>query len=220
MIGTTTVIPSGTTTLSGIFVTYTGINGEGGAVTVVTDPGNAANFSSLSALSPSTSTVAHGASDSFAYSGDVLGSLTPMSSAGESWEGTGYGPDNSEYSAFSLNTTFFATSETFNFYMETYDTATTVTLSSTDLGSNYASYNDTLGGQQTLVEDYITLNLTGLTVGDNATFAFATGYNSSGNYPTQGIYGATVTAAPEPSTYAMILGGVGLLTLSRRRRHA
>ena len=208
MTGTTTTNSSATTTLSGIFAVYTG-TGEGGSGVVVTDTNNSANFSFLSPISPSTIIVAHHASDLYAYSGDFVGTSTSASSAGEKYEETGYstaGGIESEYSSFSLNTVFFTNNETFKFYMETYDTATTITFGSVDLGSDYASYTDTLGTSNTLVDDYVTLTLTGLTIGDTATFSFTTGAHSSGTYPTEGLYGATVSAAPTNLTAALVNG--------------
>jgi hypothetical protein len=124
-----------------------------------------------------------------------------------------------ESDSFSLSSTIFSASETFNFYLENYDTATTITVGLGQGDLIPGSYTDTLGSPSTLVDEDVSLVLSGLTVGDTATFTFSTGVNSSDSFPTQAILGATaVSDVPEPSTYAMTLGGLGLLTILSRRR--
>jgi hypothetical protein len=195
------------------FAAYTTTNGV-----PYTDLSNLGNFSPLSGtINPDSSTDPfYGSQIALTFTGYQSGS--PATATAETVL-----IDANAGKTLSITSTFFTTAETFDFYVGSYTGSTTLTavlsgpgisspvtysessvLSPTNAGSNLYGYGD------------LNLAVSGAQIGDTLTFSI-----EDTNFGYAGLQGVAVVAgAPEPSTWAMLLGGAALLLAWRGRQRA
>ena len=114
------------------------------------------------------------------------------------------------------NTGFFGAGSTISApiaFVGTFNTNSFYNLSYTVNTATGAISNISLAGS---AADYSALGATSLFT--NAATTYAGYYGSSTTYGSNGAVDNFVVAVPEPSTWAMLLGGLGMLMMFRRRR--
>jgi hypothetical protein len=129
---------------------------------------------------------------------------------------------------FSLTSTLFASTETFQFLLQDYNTTSNLTASLNDVGSTSFSLSNQIltnwyGGVATgagNTDGVLTVTVQG-TVGQILTFKDVEGSTGLGSNGNVGIEAATVEEVPEPSAWAMMgLGSLLFAWLLRRGRLA
>jgi hypothetical protein len=124
---------------------------------------------------------------------------------------------------FQITSKLFAPTETFEFYLQDYSAASDITASLNDASSTTNSVtNKILSGTDpsSSTGALLTVTVTG-DIGDTFTFTDAVNDTDAGTGAFGGItllQAVTVLDAPEPSTYAMLFGGAGLLVMVARFR--
>ena len=124
--------------------------------------------------------------------------------------------------SFSITSTLFQSTETFQFYLTNYSTTSDLIFSLNDAAGTTASLtNKVLSGTDPTgaTSTVMTITVTG-DVGDVLTFTDRVNDSDPGTGAYGGIAGleAVTVVAPEPSTYAMFFAGLGLLVLVGRFR--
>jgi len=155
--------------------------------------------------------------DSVSFTGGVGGNNPSSVSNSLYWEQI-QGSGNGEY--FSITSKLFAATETLNFYLFDFDTTSDLTASLDDqANTTWSVSNKVLSGSGdgslgTATE--LTLTVNGA-VGDILTFTDTVDDTGVSNTQYGGITGlVAVDVAPEPSTWAMLFGGLAALAFVRR----
>jgi hypothetical protein len=138
---------------------------------------------------------------------------------------------NGATAGVTITSTLFAPVETFSFYVTSFDTKTNLTASLSS-GATFSLNDQVLpgmvgdldtnghaadgSGNASLLGD-LTLTVTG-SVGDVLTFSISTDPADHASDTTYENVGIDVATVPEPSTFALLLGGVGLMLAIQRFR--
>ncbi len=156
---------------------------------------------------------------SFSYT-DGTGAITsPDTTPGAAFR-RWYGDVWGSYAQFTVPV--LTTDQTLKLYLGTVNNALAFVRYSLDGGSTFSSLtssalSDASGETTGIFQfDFSDATATSMLVQVTQASNGQNGGNSGSDYLVVG--GATLSAVPEPSTFAMLLGGIGMLTMLRRRR--
>jgi hypothetical protein len=194
---------------------YYGINGS---FTPATDPGNIANFSTLTAVGEFTGTGNDAVFNLTTYNnGTTSATLSPNYSLAQV---RGF---DAGVATVSITTVLFAANENLSVYLSGYDTAPDF---SATLGSATYSLNNIVlpttadgnGTGQGHTYGVLDLSVSG-TIGETLTIESLTdrtGVVGGNGYTTTAFNAITADSVPEPGQWALLLCGVGLFAVLRR----
>jgi hypothetical protein len=206
-----------------------------------TDLANLADFTVLSSVAPAgkssaTAIVTSGGAGNTIVVTYTNGTTPPQASESNSngfyTAATNHSGNNNGVSGvgFSLTTKLFAPTETFQFLLENFDTASDLTASLNDAGSTSLSLTDAflpqLWSGQTFVgpgdgntDGLLTLTVNGA-IGQTLTFTDVTDFTGVSNtaFGNIGLEAITVSEVPEPATCALMGAGCLLLVWRLRRK--